>query len=187
MKKRSLFLIPLTLMCLTAFKVDGKEQKTAFVNSQSCLTESKYGKMEQEAFKKMQEEITSLMSDNNKKLKEVKAKLEDSEHMDSLSPDAIAKLEAEKESLEAERGRVQGQYFQMLQQGQYKVHQAVSAHVAEASEKVRKKMGISIVLPKEGTLSYDPQLDITKMVIEQMDASFAEEHKESNETAAPAA
>ena len=81
------------LIAVTAMAVDNP--LIGVVNFATCITESKAGKKEQENMENMRKQMSSLIEDTEKELKEISAKFEDTEYLDSLSPKAEEDLKAE--------------------------------------------------------------------------------------------
>jgi len=142
------------------------------VNFASCITDSKAGKKEQENMENMRKHMSSLIEDSEKELKEIAAKLEDPEYLDSLSPKAEEDLKAKGQALEEDLARYQNQFYQVLQQTNYQIVQKMSGAIAKAAEKVAKQRKLDYVMNKEACFYIRSDLDVTTLVISEMDTSF---------------
>ncbi|MCB1110249.1 MAG: OmpH family outer membrane protein [Chlamydiia bacterium] len=177
MKKRQIFILLTTLFCLTSFKSYADEKiPYGIVNFASCITESKYGKHEQESFEKLREQMTSLINDYNKQLNDIATKFNDPEFVDSLSPEAEQEMKAKFQTLSEELNHYQNQSMQVMQQANMQLVQVMNNHVQKASERIAKQKKIPMVVNKEACFFYNPSFDITKSVIDEMDKSFEKEN-----------
>lgn len=150
-------------------------QKIGVVNFAECITGSKFGKQEQENFENLRNQMQQLAQDTEKQLKEVAAKMNDSEHMDGLSPDGVKELEMKYRTLSEEMTKYQNQYYQIIQQANMKMVQVMQARVNAAAESVKKKFAYTDILNKDACFAYSD--DITNLVLEQLDANFEIENK----------
>ncbi len=183
------------LLCFGSFAAaqaaDTKGQ-IGIVNFSSCMTESKLGKREQASFEALKKQMASLLEDTEKQLTEISAKFNDPEYMDGLSPEAEEELKNKARSLNEEMNRYQNQYYQVLNQANMKILQGVSATIQAASEKIAKDKQLSMVMNKEACFFYAPVLDVTSLVVNEMDKNFDIEMKklsavaENNAAPAPA-
>ncbi|MDP1608110.1 MAG: OmpH family outer membrane protein [Chlamydiales bacterium] len=142
------------------------------VNLANCMSDSKLGKQEQETLQNIQHQMISLMENTDKELKEIDGKLKDTEYLDSLSPQAEAELQAQREQLSKSISQYQNQFYQVLQQAQYQTYQKVLADIATASEEVAKQNNFSYILKEEACFYIRPDLDVTSSVISEMDRRF---------------
>ncbi len=177
MKKRQVFILLTTLFCLSSIKSYAEEIPYGIVNFNNCVTESHYGKQEQESFEKLREQMTSLMSDIEKQLNEIATKFNDPEFVDSLSPEAEQEMKARFQTLNEELNRYQNQYMQVMQQANMKLMQTMNNHVSKASEIIAKKRKLPMVVREEACFFYNPSFDITPSIIDEMDKSFSKESK----------
>lgn len=155
---------------------DAKHQ-VGIVNFASCMTESKLGKKEQGSFEALKKQMASLLEDTEKQLTEISSKFNDPEYMDGLSPEAEEELKNKFRVLNEEMNRYQNQYYQVLNQANMKILHSVSGNIQAASEKVAKDKRLTMVLNKEACFFYTPQLDITNLVVAEMDKTFELEAK----------
>lgn len=142
------------------------------VNFASCITESKVGKKEQENMENLRKQMTSLMENTEKELKELSAKFEDTEYLDSLSPKAEEELKMKHQSLQEDLGRYQQQFYQVLNHANYQLVQKLSGDIAAASEKIAKEKNLDYVINREACFYIRPDLDVTNLVVDEMDKTF---------------
>ncbi|MCB1081343.1 MAG: OmpH family outer membrane protein [Simkaniaceae bacterium] len=180
MKKRQIFILLTALFCLSSLKSFAQDIPYGIVSFPSCVTESKYGKQEQDAFEHIKTQMTTLMNDIEKQLNEIATLFQDPEYVDSLSPEAEQEKKAQFQTLSEELNRYQNQYMQVMQQANMKLMQVMNNHVAKASEAIAKRKKIPMVMREEACFHYNPSFDITAEVIQEMDKNF---EKDSQKTA----
>lgn len=154
-----------------------KGSNFAIVDFSTCIAESKYGKKEQSNFESIKNQLQSMVEDSEKRLSEETAKLQDHDYLDSLSPDAENELRMRYQALAEEHQRYQNQYYQVLNQANMRVVQAMAAHITNASQEVAKELKIPLVVNKEAAFYYDANFDMTALVIERMNKNFEVEAK----------
>ncbi len=142
------------------------------VNFASCVTDSKSGQQEEENMQTMRKQIAAMAENTEKELKELTAKLDDTEFVDSLSPKAEEEMRLRVHTLQEDMGRYQSQFYQFLQQAQYQMYQKMSGNIAKASETVAKEKKLDYVINKEACFYIRTDLDVTRDVIAVMDKDF---------------
>ena len=142
------------------------------VNFASCVTESKAGKQEEENVQNMRKQMAAMAEATEKELKELTAKLDDTEFVDSLSPKAEEEMRLKVQTLQDDMGRYQNQFYQFFQQAQYQMYQKMSNNIAKASEKIAKERKLDYVINKEACFYIRTDLDVTREVIAIMDKDF---------------
>lgn len=173
MNKSKFFLSLLSAAALCAGPTFAAEESIiGMVNLTSCMSESKLGQQEQETLQNVQNQMISLMEETDKELKEIEGKLKDSEYLDSLSPQAEAELQAQRDQLARNISQYQNQFYQMMQQAQYQIYQKVLTNITKASEKIAKEKKLDYILNKEACFYIRPDLDVTNSVISEMDKTF---------------
>ncbi len=177
MKLQKVFCLFLIFGFCFLSSIHGKELKTGIINFTTCITESKYGKQEQEAFDQVKNKMIALMNDLEKQLKEIAEKLQDSEYIDSLSPEAEQETKSRFQALNEELGRYQNQYYQVMSQANMKFIQVMNTHVSSASQIIAKKENLSMIFKKEACFYCDPNQDMTILAISEMDKKFEQESK----------
>jgi len=149
------------------------------VNFATCISESKLGKAEQASFENLKKQLGTHLESTEKELNELASKLNDSEYMDSLSPEAEAELKDKVRTLNEELMRYQNQYYQVLNQTNMKVVQQISAAIAAASEGVAKNKKLDLILNQEACFYASSTLNVTDDVIKEMDVRYDEKTKEA--------
>lgn len=164
-------LLSFGVMATASANQDAKGQ-VGIVNFATCMTESKLGKKEQASFESLKKQMTSLLEDTEKQLTEISAKFNDAEYMDGLSPEAEEELKNKFRTLSEEMSRYQNQYYQVLNQANMKILQAMSSNIQAASERVAKDKRLTMIVNKEACFFYTPQLDVTNLVVAELDRTF---------------
>lgn len=142
------------------------------VNFSTCITDSKYGKKEQENLENLRKQMSSLIENTEKELREIASKFEDTEYLDSLSPKAEEELKVKFQTLQEDLGRYQNQFYQVLNHANYQMVQKISANISSAAEKVAKSKKLDYVMNKEACFYIRSDLDVTPLVINEMDKTF---------------
>ncbi len=151
--------------------------KIGVVNFSHCLKDSKLGKQEQSSFEAIREQLTTLIEDTEKQLKEISDKLEDPDYIDGISPDVEEQQKSKCAGLREELGRQHQQYYQFLQQGQYKTMQAVASGIHAASERIASAKGFDLIFNKDACFHAREAFDLTPDTIKEMDKIFENENK----------
>lgn len=173
--KSTLFLTAaLALFAVSSIQAQDAAQapKVALVNFKTCVETSKLGKQEQANFEKIKKQMEDVLAEKEKALKELSAKFNDEDYIDSLSSEAEAELKHKFRSLNQELAQHQQQFFQMLQQANYKIIQKMTEEINEASKIVAKKKNLDVIINEEGTFFYNPSLDISQDIVKEMDDRF---------------
>ncbi len=166
-------LLALTALAIGARGVQGESaSRIAVVNLANCAAESKMGKQEQGAFDTLKKQMTTLLENTETEIREITNQLNDEDFRDGLSPEGEDQLKMKYQAKSEEYSRYQNQYYQVLQQANMRIMQTLHASIATASEKVRKDKKLAMVLNKDALFSYAPQLDMTDIIIEQMNHDF---------------
>lgn len=183
MKRRTYFLPILASVFFFFSHAYSQGNSAGIVNFTTCITDSKYGQQEQEAFDDVRNKITSIMTDLEGQITEIANKLQDPEFIDSLSPEAEQDMKSRFQSLNEELGRYQNHYYQVMNQANMKLIQLMSSYVSQAAESIARKQKLSFVLNKEACFYYEPKQDITTTVIAEMDKNFEKDAKIQKATA----
>lgn len=142
------------------------------VNFASCVTESKAGKKEQENMEAMRKQMSSLVESTEKQLNEMSSKFDDPEYLDSLSPKAEEEMKVKYQALQEDLQRYQNQFYQMLNHANYQMIQKMSNTISKAAESVANLKHLDYVINKEACFYIRPDLDVTMLVINEMDKNF---------------
>lgn len=154
------------------FAASEPKPSVGVVNFSSCMTESKVGQQEQASFEALKNQMTSLLEDTEKQINEIAAKFNDSEYMDGLSPEAEEEMKNKFRSLNEEMNRYQNQYYQVLNQANMKIVQAMGGNIQDAAQKVADNKKLTMVINKEACFFHTPTLDVTNLVIAEMDKAY---------------
>jgi len=179
-RKTVFSLLAILGLCASGFAASDKQASVGIVNFSTCMSESKLGLQEQKSFDSLKEQMTSLIEDTEKQLNEITAKFNDAEYMDGLSPEAEEEMKTKYHALNEEIGRYQNQFYQVMQQANMKIMQTLAANIQEASEKVAKNKKLTMVMNKEACFFAAPTLDVTNLVIAEMDLAFEKNSPKQN-------
>jgi outer membrane protein len=166
--------IILLVFSTSCFAMDSRAL-IGIVNFMTCITDSKYGKNEQEQLESIKKQWTSLIEETEKELTEVNSKFDDQDYLDSLSPEAEEQLKIKQQTLQQDLGKYQNQLYQILNQANYFFIQKMSNNISKASETIASEKRLDIVLNKEACFYNNPKIDITALVIKEMDKNFEKE------------
>lgn len=156
------------------------EVKIGVVNFKTCIEQSKQGKQEQSAFEALKKQMEATLEEKEKTLNEIATKFNDPDYLDSLSPEAETELKRKFRALNQELSTQQNQFYQALQQTNFKVVQKLTDAVTKATGTVAEKNKLDIVTNEEASFYYSPTLDYSKQVIAVMDQNFEKETQEAN-------
>ena len=156
----------------------GFSSDIGIVNFGTCLSESKIGQKEQGNIEALRKQMSSMMKDTEDKLRDLEAKFADSEYLDSLSPQAEEEMKMTQQNLQEDLGRYQQQFYQMIQGANYQLVQKMSNSISAASEKIAKQKKLKYVINKEACFYVGSDLDVTPLVIQEMDKTFELETKD---------
>ncbi len=147
------------------------------VNFGTCVSNSKLGQQEQSSFESLKKQMATLLEDTEKQLSELSAKFNDPEYLDGLSPEAEEELKNKFRTLNEELSRYQNQYYQVMNQANMRIIQTISTGINSASEKVAKEKKLNMVVNKDACFFYASALDVTDLIIAEMDKNFATNSK----------
>ncbi len=147
MKRFFLCLALLMALSLLAFGCNGK--RVAIVNTDMVYKDSA-------ASGKGTEYLRGLSAEMQKTYEDAAAKVEN------------AKGKKEKQAAQEEMQMLMGELQQRLNAEQQQVVTALAEAYKQAMENCRTKGKFDLIIPAEAALSYDPQVDITKQVLDEM-------------------
>jgi len=142
------------------------------VNFATCVTESRAGKKEQANMENMRKQMSSLVEDTEKELREIATRFEDPEYLDSLSPKAEEDLKVKYQTLQEDLGRYQNQFYQVLNHANYQMVQKINNNIAQAAQEVANQRHLDYVINKEACFFARADFDVTESVISEMDKNF---------------
>lgn len=152
------------------------------VNFATCISDSKVGKSEQANFENLKKQLGTHLEATEKELNDLAGKINDSEYMDGLSPEADGELREKVRLLNEELMRYQNQYYQVLNQTNMKIVQQISAKIASASEAVAQVKKLDAIFNQEACFYANPSLNVTPDVIKEMDSRYDEDMKNQAKT-----
>lgn len=147
------------------------QSEIGVVNLQRCLEESLLGKKEQEELDRIKKRFSKSIGKLEEELKSMYSKLQDEEYMEGLSQTASDELRKDFEEKTGEYQVLMSQYQQELNQRHVKRLQKVFDEVKKASQIVRQKKNLSVILNEEVVLAA-PNVDQTEAIIKILDESF---------------
>lgn len=147
------------------------------VNFMTVVNDSKYGKQEQAQFEQLSKQMEKLIKDVESQLQEIAGKLNDTDYLDSISPEAEKELKMQFGALQEEMQRYQQQAMQTMQQANMRIIQSMSEKVGTAAKKIAEEKHLAFVMNKDAVFYYDPKNDVTQAVIQELDTNFAKEEK----------
>jgi len=176
MKLKSIFITAgfLIAMQFPAFSLE--KSLVGVVNFMTCITDSKYGKSEQEQLENIKKQWSSIIDETEKEMKDLNSKFNDQEYMDSLSPEAEEEMKMKQKTLSEDMMKYQNQLYQILNQANYFFIQKMTNNISKASEKIALDNKLELVLNKEACFYNTPKIDVTKLVIKEMDVNFEKEN-----------
>lgn len=170
-------------MVTSGFAATEAKPQVGIVNFATCMSDSKYGKQEQNSFEALKKQMASLLEDTEKQLNELAGKFNDAEFMDGLSPEAEMEMKNKFQSLNEEMQRYQSQYYQVMNQANLKIYQNIVGKIQTAAEKVSKDKKLTMVMNKEACFFFMPTLEVTDAVIAEMDKTFDQDPAVKKQTA----
>ena len=175
---KTLWMIPALVGTLTLGDLVAEPPKFGFVNFKVCLERSKQGQQEKQAFDALKQQMQETLEATDKELEDLSKKLEDQGFIDTLAPTAEEELKQRFHALSQEFSRYQTQYYQLLNQANYKMFQSLHEQVSVASGHVREKEDFSVILNEESVFAFAPALDVTDSVIAEMNRLYDLENAE---------
>jgi len=168
------------LLLATAFALEAKDLKTGVVDLKYCVENSKLGKKEQEGFDAMRKQMETVLGEKEKVLTDMNTKLNDADYLDSLTLEAETELKRKFRTLGQEFGGLQQQYVQIMQQANFKLVQALTDAVTNASEKLAKDKGYDLLQNSETLFYSNPDLDVSAEIVKLMDIAWEQKQKEDS-------
>ncbi len=166
----------LLTLAAASFTADAyADMKIGVVNFKSCVEESKLGKQEQAAFEAMKKQLENVVEEKEKVLSDLANKLNNADELELMSPEAETELKRKFRALSQEMSQLQTQFYQTLNQANFQVVQKLSEIVTKAAEKVAADQKLDLILNDEGAFFANKSLDVSSLVVKQMDAQFVEE------------
>ena len=120
--------------------------------------------------------MEQTIDEKEKVLNDMSPKFKD-EYLDTLTPEAEAELKNKFKALSQELSQLQNQYYQLLNQAQFQIGQKLGDWIAHASSKVAKQKSLDLVLNEEACFYTTTSNDISKDVVQELDAMLARDEK----------
>lgn len=172
MKRKIQSLLAFSVLAFGSLVADTANPKFAVVDVKICVEQSKLGKQEQANFEALKKQMETIILQKDKEVTELTGKLNDPDYLDSISADAETELKRKFRTLSQELGQMQTQYYQTLQQANFKVMQSIGEAIGTASDIVAKDQGLDFIINDEVCFFVNEKFDISKKVITQMDIDF---------------
>ncbi len=151
--------------------------KVGVVDFKACVEKSKFGKKEQANFDALKKQMEGVLEEKEKALTEVSKKMNDPDYLDSLSPEAEAELKHKYRSLTQELAQHQQQFYQMLNQANFKIIQKITEEIGKASKSIAQAKGLDLIVHEESTFYFDKALDISNDIIKVLDTALLDDEK----------
>ncbi|NGX58161.1 MAG: hypothetical protein K940chlam3_01066 [Chlamydiae bacterium] len=171
--------MPLAFGCATTLSAAAPNIKIGLVNFKIVIEKSKIGMQEQEMYENMKKQIESILKEKEEEFTKISKKLNDEDFQDSQKPEALKKLEDQYRQLGQELAQGQNQYYQALQQANFKILQRIAEVVSKASEKVASNKNLDLILNDDNSFYNSNKLDVTKEVIAEMNTISEQELKDA--------
>jgi len=171
--------LPVVFGCVTVASAAENNVRVGLVNFKNVIEKSKIGKQEQEMYENMKKQIESILTEKQEEFTKISKKLEDEDFRESQKPEALKKLEEQYRQLGQELAQGQSQYYQALQQANFKILQRIAEVVSKASEEVAKQKNLDLILNDDNAFFNSSNLDVTDEVISQMDIISEKELKDA--------
>ncbi|MEZ5314747.1 MAG: OmpH family outer membrane protein [Chlamydiales bacterium] len=179
MKKIQMIMLSLALVLINS-TVIGADANIGFINFKTCVEKSKHGQQERDKLEAMKKQMTETLEKTDNELQEMAKKIEDQDYMDALSSTAQNELKQKFQFLSQDFARYQNQYYQMLNQANYKMLQTIHDEVSSISEKIRERKKLSFIMNEDSAFAFAPSLDFTEETIKEMDKQFEIENNPSS-------
>lgn len=164
-----------SLLAIGAVQPENKS-KIGIVNFKTCAEESKTGKQELARINEMEKQLQNEIETKQKEINEVAPKLSE-EYTSTLTPEAEAALKEKFNTLNREYAEMHNSAYSKLSQFHQEIVQKLADTVTKAAQAVAKQKGLEAALHQEACFYFAPELDITSLVIAQMDAQAVNESK----------
>jgi outer membrane protein len=167
---------PSTVQAANASTIPQRPLQAGFANFKNIVEQSKLGKKEQATFDGMKKQMESILGEKEKGLNEMAAKFNDTDFLDSLSPEAETELKRKFRAQSQEYSQQQNQYYQSLQQANYKILEKLADYVSKAAAEVAKENKLDVIYNQEGTFYHNSDFDVSSLIVAKLDALFDKEN-----------
>ncbi len=174
-------ILPLAVVSAASASAAENNVRIGLVNFKTVIEDSKVGKQEQDMYDNMKKQIESILTEKQEEFTKIAKKLEDEDFRESQNEESLKKLEDQYRQLGQELAQGQNQYYQALQQANFKILQKIADVVAKASEKVAEQKRLDLILNDDNAFFNAKNLDVTQAVIAEMDVISEQELKDALE------
>lgn len=173
MKKLLFCVLPLVSILFLAAATNSAPQsaKIGVVNFKRCVEESKIGKQEQAQFDVQKKQMEQSLEKKQNELKELSPKFTD-EYLDSLTQEAEKELKDKFQRLSQELTEQQNQFYQTMDQSNYKAMQKIYEMVGKASTEIAQDKKLDVVLNDEVCFYKAEGFDVSAEIIKKLDEMF---------------
>jgi outer membrane protein len=175
MKNVAITLATLVMIVGCKEPIEAADMKVGVVNFKTCVENSKAGKKEQQNFDAMKKQMEGVLEEKEKAMNDLGLKFNDPDYVDSLSPEAEAEMKHKFRTISQELQQIQNQYYQVLQQANFKVIQKMGENISEASKVIAKEKSLDLVINEEMAFFHSDSLNISDAVVKKMDELYKEE------------
>lgn len=177
-------------LVLSAFTGLGAEETSSIhvgiISTKKVFEESKLAQEGQKTYQKLKSQMDAALETKFSAFQEIERQEKDEDYMESLSKEAAGELRLKKKGLEEEANRIQGQYYQLMQQTQGKIMQKLLGQVSVASKKIAE-LGVDgkkldLILSDESCTYFSPKFDITPKVVAEINALYDAEQAKAGAT-----
>ena len=166
MKKSALIILVALLSALPMSVESAETPMIGVVNFKNCIEKSKIGQAEQKSFEELKTQMGAVLEKTEKELEDLSKKLNDSEYLESLSTEAQNEVKGRFQNMGMELSRYQNQYYQILNQANYKLVQELGTKVADAAKK------LAFIMNEDAFFYYASTFDVTSDVISELDKRY---------------
>lgn len=147
-------------------------EKIAVVDVKLCVEQSKLGKQEQSSFDALKKQMEEVMVKKEKELSDLAEKLNDPDFLDSIPAEAETELKRKFRALSQEVGQMQNQFYQALNQSNFKVMQTIGMAISEASKIIAERDGVDFIFNDEACFYAREKFDLSQTIITEMDKQY---------------
>jgi len=161
---------------LTSASSEDAIARIGVVNFQTCIDQSKLGKDEQMRFDAMKKQMEAQLEEKEKELNALAPKFTE-EYLDTLTPEAEGELKNKFKTLSQDLSMQQQQAYEMLKQTNFQIMQKMNDSITSASKKVAQDKNLEFVINEETCFFYADKYDISKDVVDVMNAGYTPEQQ----------
>ena len=160
-----------SLIAVTPETQQAPSPSYGIVNFNACLTDSKQGIKSRQTMEALNNKLVQSLGEIDKQLADIDSKLNDQNYRDGLSPQADEQLRQSHDKLTQERDAMRSSFSQQFSQTQMSLFQDLMDQVAVASKTIAQKKNLQVVFSGESVTYYDPTLDVTPEIVQELNLS----------------